>query len=114
MEKIKTLKMKISEGLPTDEDKLQMILTLMGVGAYLTKFIVDHTYQKTWDVKTRYAMALIAGNMFAFFSNEPLEKLDLHSAEDDISEQTEEAIYRKLKTVVEILYKSLKEDEEVL
>ena len=109
---------RIEKILPDDNRKMQMLLTLFGVSGVLTEHIITEAI-KTDSVgelpaMVAYAVALISANMITLmednYSGEIADYIDL--SQHTMSEQGQEAIYRKMKYVVEMLYKSIQEKEK--
>ncbi len=105
---------KIKNVLKTDFEKCSMILTLLGASGIMAKFISEkHGHISRVPVEVRYAMALTANNMLAIINNEK-EVRSYHFPEEkelQVTEQQEEAIFRKMKAVVEYLYDQLQKEE---
>ncbi len=110
-----SLQKKIDKKIPENIQKIDMILTLLGIAGCLTDFVVTNNPINKLPDMVRYVCALTAGNMLALLSDE--EKIrfkNLDSKEFGLGEQTQEVIYRKMKFVIETLYHQLQEDEKVL
>lgn len=104
---------RIKSILPTDDDKCSLIITLLGSSANLAEFIAGGDLSEL-SPKVKYSLALVSSNLMAFMSgNKKCDYMMVETrAEDDLGEQTEERIYRKMKGVIEALYNCIKENDE--
>ena len=107
---IEEFKKIIKKKLPTEEDKMSMILTLLGCSGHLTEFIGKNYNIRELPIEIKYSCALTAGNMLSLTSDKECSVLD--SSDDyKMGEQTQERFYRLFKKIVMILYQSLQEEE---
>lgn len=103
---------RIDKIVPRNEDKCLLILTLLGASASTIEFITNEHNIKNIPIEIRYACAVLAGNIKSFMKNQPIEFINFpHEKEYIMSEQKEERIYRKMKYIVEMMYKNLEEEE---
>ncbi len=105
---------RIKSIVPEENDKCALIITLLGASANLAEFIAHKfTFREDIPVNIKYALAIIASNLMVFMSgNKECEFIVVETKpEDDLGEQTEERVYRKMKYIVEELYKSIQEKD---
>ena len=101
--------------LPTEDEKCAMLATLMGMSGLLTEFVADTVPPKKIPDIVKYAMAISAGNLMAFVRGEKIAerfKFNMDLNRNDLGEQKEELIYRKMKFVVKMLHKEIVEEEK--
>lgn len=95
--------------LPTEKEKMDMILTLLGCSGHLAEFISRNYNIEKLPIEIKYSCALICGNMIALTCDGECKILD--SSDDyNMGEQTQERFYRLFKKIVTLLYESLKEE----
>lgn len=102
---------KISKLIP-EEHRILMIETLLGTSGILTQFIINNLKIKTLPDEIKYACALTANNILNLISDK--EKIDFENMSEksfEMSEQIQESIYRRMKYVVEELYKNFQEND---
>jgi hypothetical protein len=90
---------KMQKNFPTDEEKIQIISTLLGAGIMLLDQIMRYKHFMEISDDVRYQMALMAGNAMAILSDgDPsFNKLDLSANSDTKA---------KLAMVIKALYES--------
>jgi hypothetical protein len=104
---IETLKKK----LPTDEQRMNMIVTLLGSSGHLLEFLISNYGVKNLPTEMKYCCSLIAANMLALTSDNEC-KVEDKSYDFKMDEQAQERIYRIFKEIVFMLYDSIKEEEK--
>ncbi len=67
---IENFKEILRKKIPSEEEKMSMILTLMGCAGHLTEFIAKNYDIKKLPIEIKYACALTAGNMLALLTGE--------------------------------------------
>lgn len=105
---------KIKKLIPDDDQRVLMIMTLMGMSATLVEFILQEYKAEELPLMIKYACAMICGNMIALISDGKdaiFKNIEDHPYE--MGEQTQERIYRKMKWVIEMLYENIKEEEKI-
>lgn len=109
---------KIKNILPTDDERTMMICTLLGTSGVLSEYIMQDSIDKRnieqLPIMVKYACAIICGNMIALISDGKKGNIKNlgHDEYYKMGEQTQEIIYRKMKWVVETLYKDIQENEK--
>jgi hypothetical protein len=117
MNKDQVMKNKLKKILPDEDSKILMIQTLLGMSTVLCKYIMETSIKKgtykELPITVQYACANISANMIAFLSDGERGKVDLSDFGNEIGEQTQENIYRKMKWIIEEVHKNLQENEKV-
>jgi len=111
------MKNKLKKILPDEASQILMIETLLGMSGVLCEYIMETSIKKDnfkyLPVNVQYACANITANLIAFISDGELGKVDLSNFGDEIGEQTQESIYRKMKWIIEEVHKYLQENEKI-
>jgi hypothetical protein len=97
---------KLDKIFPTDEKKLNMISTSLGMAAEMTLFIMEHKDFLNIPIKVQYCMANTCGNMAALTAP-GFEKKDLGEIDYGKTDLTFE---KKLGLVIKQLYEMCKEE----
>lgn len=111
------LKDRLKLMYPSEEDKLDCIMTMLGMSATLTKFLMDALKPRDINdlpVEVNYACAVTSGNMVGLLS--PNEDSDFQRIKFPThimvnNEQREETVRRRLIQVVEDLYELIQKDK---
>ncbi len=107
---------KIKKLIPFDQDRCLVLLTLTACSAIFSEFIMEK-YQKRLHklpLEIKHACALASSNMIAFLSDgEDAEMIDVADIEYKMSEQTQEDMFRRMKFIIETLYKDLQENDHI-
>lgn len=114
----RTFVQRVNRKLKGSDEKSMMIITLLGMGTFLTRYIVETDKLNNAPVDVKYCMATITANLLAMISDNPNVNIQNMSSDNPIntalmSEQTQEIIYRRAKYVITELYKSIQEKEEM-
>lgn len=96
--------------LPSQKEKITMILTLLGCCGHFTEFIAKDYFIKDIPIEIKHALALSAANMVSLTTDRECEILDF-STDLKLGEQTQERCYRMFKKIVFLLYESIIEEE---
>jgi len=101
---------KLKRSIP-EEHRINFIVTSMGVSANLVQFIMDNHNISDMPPMVQYCCAICANHMLIITSDG--ENIIPVNVEEKykMGEQTQEGIYRKMKWVVEQLYKYIQERE---
>ncbi len=104
---------KTARLLPTDADKIQMILTLLGCAGHLGEYFMKLDLKKI-PHETIYILQMVAGNMIAFsqdIDEKNVEKIDW--SHTNMYEQTQQTIFERIKLINENISQYIKECEKV-
>lgn len=107
---------KVRKMLPNEKQKCLMIGSLLGVAGVLVQYVMEENKERLDKMPelVKYACAMVAGNMLAFISDKPEKKMvNLNDPEFRLGEQIEENIFRKMKWVIETLYKDLQDYDDI-
>ena len=109
-------RVKLRKIHPTEQHMLDALMTVMGCAAEMLIFIHEfrHLFQKI-PLNVKYAMSLTAAQMYTYTSADPdvqHETVKFPLMENLSKEQEEETMRQKLKQIVEILYTSMKEEDQ--
>lgn len=107
---------KVRQMLPNEKQKCLMVGSLLGVAGVLVQYVMEENKERLDKMPEliKYACAMVAGNMLAFISDKPEKKMvNLNDPEFRLGEQIEENIFRKMKWVIETLYKDLQDYDDI-
>jgi hypothetical protein len=100
--------------LPNDFHKLSMVATLVGMCGILVEHINKTETTEPLPEIVQYAMIMAAANILALTSDGECSFTDLSNGEGyNMSEQTQETIYRTMKKIVIDLYAEVMNDEQI-
>lgn len=103
---------KIKRLIPDENHRLNMIMTLLGTSGMLTEFVMTCGDVSKLPIDVKYACALTSANMIAFISDGKRGIFKDMDEPYEMGEQTQERIYRKMKWIIEELYKFIQENEK--
>lgn len=110
---IETYSNKLKEKLPTDEEKISMIMTLMGCTAELLDYLSSKSMLYELPIKLRYHASLLASNIVSLTTDLPCTPKD-YSENFIMGEQEQERYYRLHKEIVTYLWERLQKEESEL
>ena len=105
---------KLRGKLKTDDDRCLCLVTMIGVAGVIITYLSHNTTVSDLPITVRYACAIAAANLMSLTSDGETEMKNLAITGDyKMSEQTQEAIYRRMKWIVETLYHQIQEEEKM-
>ena len=110
---IKEFHSKIEKNFVDSTEKCDLICTLLGTSANLAEFVLSNVSVSDVPSHIQYCILITSVNMMGMLNDECVfEKVDLNdNIELNISEQSQEHIYRKMKKCVEIIIQEFKRQE---
>jgi len=87
-------------------------MTMMGISGVLLEYIFSNSDPKKLPLSVRYCASIAVSNINAFTSDQEIvPTVDFTAEEKEISEQTQERIYRQMKFIIKCLNESIKDDD---
>lgn len=111
------LKDRLKLMYPSEEDKLDCIMTMLGMSATLTKFLMDALKPRDINelpVEVNYACAITSSNMVGLLSpseDPEFQRIKFPTHIMVNNEQREETVRRRLIEVIESMYEWIHEDK---
>lgn len=115
-ERDKSFIQKVNKTFPDQESKDLVLVTLLGASGVLAEFVIKNHQVNDMPFEVSYACSLVAANMIALINDQPVtnvRNMAKEFGEYEMSEQTQERIYRAMKEVVLGVYKFIQEQDEV-
>ncbi len=113
IDKVGEMHEKVEKLFPTNFDKNQMILTMLGTSGHLAEYFIGIDMRKL-NPQTIYVLQMVAANMLTFMSDNPpdmIQKIDFSNAKLD--EQGSQALFIRIIVLNENISEVIKYYENV-